>query len=123
MNDKYKILVIDDSRTMYTLISNFLKAEGFKDIDHANNGKEGIEMIKKKSYDLITTDVDMPVMDGLEAAREILKFNSKMKILILSARQGDDYLNAANELNVNYLCKPFTAKKLFESVNKILNQD
>jgi len=124
MKEDCKILVIDDSKTMYTMITKFLMAEGYKNIDHAQNGQIGIDMLKNQKYDLVTLDVDMPVLDGFTTAQEMLKICPSLKILFLSARQGEYYINKAKEIHIdNYLCKPFKPKQLIKAVSRILDKE
>jgi CheY-like chemotaxis protein len=60
-----KILVIDDSPEILTLFSEYLRAEGYE-VDTSADGSTGIEMIEKKAYDLILTDMKMPSIDGMK---------------------------------------------------------
>ena len=68
-----KILVIDDSPEILTLFSEYLKAEGFE-VETSADGARGIEMIEKKFYDLIVTDLKMPGVDGMK----VLEFSMKL---------------------------------------------
>ncbi|MEI8389829.1 MAG: response regulator [bacterium] len=109
MNNNRKILVIDDSQTMYKIIAKNLEANGIIDADYAPDGLSGVKIARIKDYDLITMDIDMPGIDGFEAAKEILKENSGQKILFISARFNEDNIIKAKEIGINYfLPKPFS---------------
>lgn len=109
MNNNRKILVIDDSQTMYKIIVKNLEANGIIDADYAPDGLSGVKIARIKDYDLITMDIDMPGIDGFEAAKEILKENSGQKILFISARFNEDNIIKAKEIGINYfLPKPFS---------------
>jgi len=64
-----RALAVDDSATMRNLVKIALEAEGFT-VDTAENGREALELTKRNSYDVIISDVNMPVMDGLQFLRE-----------------------------------------------------
>ena len=109
MNNNRKILVIDDSQTMYKIIVKNLEANGIIDADYAPDGLSGVKIARVKDYDLITMDIDMPGIDGFVAAKEILKENSSQKVLFISARFNEDNIIKAKEIGINYfLPKPFS---------------
>ncbi len=66
------------------VISQILKQIGFE-TEHANNGKEAVDKTKTNEYDIIFMDIQMPVMDGYEATRQIRQVNNKTPIIALSA--------------------------------------
>ena len=65
------ILLVDDQPLNHKIVTLFLQRLGYKHIDIANNGKEGVELVNKGTYDIVFMDLQMPVMGGVEAAREI----------------------------------------------------
>ena len=66
-----RILLVDDQPLNHKIVSLFLQRLGYKNIDIANNGREGVEMVNKGGYDIVFMDLQMPVMGGVEASREI----------------------------------------------------
>ncbi len=90
----------------------------------AKNGKEGLEMFKEHSPDIVITDVIMPVMDGLEMAKEIRKLSLKTKIIVVTAHGNGDYLMEAIDMGIDrFLTKPVSLEKLdrsFLSCAKVL---
>ncbi|AJC74082.1 MULTISPECIES: response regulator [Pseudothermotoga] len=117
-----KVLVVDDSPLVRNLVKKALAGNSeFSVVGEASNGKEAVEMAQKLEPDIITLDVTMPVMDGLEAAREILKRNSRVKILLLSAMGDDSLISQAQSLGIKHsLQKPFKAEQLLEALGKVL---
>lgn len=89
-----RVLIVDDSVVYRTAIKTALSStdKGYE-IDVAANGKIAIDKLKQKSYDIITLDLEMPVMDGMETIKEIRTFDTKLPIIIFSAQN----LNAANK--------------------------
>jgi signal transduction histidine kinase/CheY-like chemotaxis protein len=65
------ILLVDDQPLNHKIVTLFLQRLGYKNIDIANNGREGVEMVNRGAYDIIFMDLQMPVMGGVEASREI----------------------------------------------------
>ncbi|HBT38877.1 MAG: response regulator [Pseudothermotoga sp.] len=117
-----RVLVVDDSPLVRNLVKKALNGNSeFCVVGEAANGKEAVDLAQKLEPDIITLDVTMPVMDGLDAAREILKQNSKIKILLLSAMGDDALLSQAQSLGIKHsLQKPFRAEQLLEALRKLL---
>uniref|UniRef100_A0A832IEK9 Response regulator n=1 Tax=Pseudothermotoga hypogea TaxID=57487 RepID=A0A832IEK9_9THEM len=117
-----KVLVVDDSLFVRNIVKKVLTESGkFCIVGEAANGKEAVELAEKLEPDIMILDVTMPVMDGLEAAREILKKNSNIKVLLLSALGTEDTLSQAQNIGVKYsLVKPFKPEQLLETLEKIL---
>jgi len=66
-----RILLVDDQPLNHKIVSLFLQRLGYKTIDIANNGREGVDLVNKGGYDIVFMDLQMPVMGGVEASREI----------------------------------------------------
>ncbi|MCI5209776.1 MAG: response regulator, partial [Candidatus Electrothrix sp. ATG2] len=89
MNKKLKVLVVDDATFMTKAISDLLESDSDIEVAGvANNGLEGLEKIKELQPDVITLDIDMPVMDGLQAVRHIM-IESPVPIVVLSSLFSD----------------------------------
>jgi len=117
----YKVLVIDDSPFIFKAVKRALEPKGFTVVDNAPNGKIGVEMYDKYQPDLITLDVTMPIMDGIETAKALVAKNPNVKIIMLSA-MGDESLHSqAKEIGVKqFIKKPFKPDELLEKVNSLL---
>jgi len=123
MSREYKILVIDDSPFIFKAVKKALEPHGFQIVDNASNGQIGIEMVEKYNPDLITLDVTMPIMDGIETAKVLFSKNSDIKVIMLSAMGDDILINQAKELGVKYfLAKPFKAEDLLKLANTVLGE-
>ena len=91
-----------------------------KNLFVATNGKEGLEIFKNNHIDLILSDIKMPVMDGLEMAREIRKLNLETPLVFMTAFGDSQFLKDAIDVGADgYLIKPIDRNKLFEKLNKI----
>jgi len=98
----------------------------FNSVDLATNGKIGLEMFLKKKYDLIVTDINMPVMGGVELCRNIREIDSRMTIIITSAHDESSYLLELIDIGIDkFILKPLDMQKLtstlFSTCTNIIN--
>ena len=113
------ILVVEDNDSNYFLVETMLQDQN---LERARNGKEAVEMAKKHKYAIIFMDVRMPVMDGLEATRNIREFDDKTPIVALTANSFDSDREAALEAGCTaYLAKPVRQKDLTNLLLKLTN--
>jgi len=119
-----KILVIDDEPHIRTLVSAFLVQDGHE-VDLAENGMEGLKMIRLNRYDLLITDIVMPEQDGLGVLMELKEQGSRMRIIVMSGGGTrlniDNYLNLARLMGADrVLSKPLDFLKLQAAVKEVL---
>ncbi|MDZ7716514.1 MAG: response regulator transcription factor [Balneolaceae bacterium] len=124
MADKQTILVVDDEQDLLDLIEYNLKKEGFE-VLKAEDGKEGIEMARKHSPDLMLLDIMMPVMDGMEAV-EIMRDDDDLRripVIFLTAR-GDEKteVEGLNKGGDDYITKPISTTKLISRIKAVLRR-
>jgi two-component system chemotaxis response regulator CheB len=92
-----RILIVDDSKTIRIILKELLDADpGMEVVGEAENGKDAIEMTRRLKPDLITMDVAMPVMDGLEATRCIMRAHPT-PIIVVTAKSNYQEMNVAFE--------------------------
>lgn len=116
---KMKILIAEDNRALQNVIGEFMDFWGF-DFDLASNGREAVNLAKinEGKYDLCLMDIDMPVMNGFEATKNI---RQKIKYLPVMALTGnlaaaDDYLKVGMD---DYLQKPYNPEKLYDKISEL----
>ncbi len=119
-----QILVVDDEEQICSLLTQMLEHEGF-DVDTAENGEQGLSLVSKKAYDLVITDMIMPVKDGLKLIMELIRDYPELRILAISgggAIKAERYLTMAGYLGdeIATLEKPFTLESLLARVNELL---
>lgn len=118
------ILIAEDDSDVALLISSILKKEGF-DFAWAKDGQEALDIICRKTPNLIITDIMMPRMDGIELIRRVREDDNKkhLPIIVVSARSEDKDRLAGLEAGAEaYLCKPFLTEELMLRVRKLLEQ-
>jgi len=117
-----KILTIDDSSSIRQMVFYTLNNAGFE-VDEAVNGQEGLTQAKKVNYDLVLTDQNMPVMDGLTVIRNlrVLPEYKTTPILMLTTEAGEAMKSHGKASGATgWLVKPFNPNKLLEVVNQVL---
>lgn len=128
---KIRVLIIDDSAFMRRIISDMLNSDGnIEVIDTARNGKVGLEKAIALKPDIITLDVEMPVMNGLETLSELMKLNPVPKVIMLSSLtyEGGEATIKALELGaLDFIAKPtasilnFDAEHIKDELTKKIN--
>ena len=119
-----KILIIHNSTTMRRIIINTLSRIGYKDVVQADHGKSGLAKLEEGGVDLITTDWNMPEMDGLEFVKRVRAGDYRdVPILMVTtnAAPKEDIAEALQAGVNNYIVKPFTPATLKEKIELLLN--
>ena len=122
----YKILVVDDSIFVTKQLGQILTSEGYDVVATAADGLEGVEKYKALSsggVDLVTMDITMPKMDGLEALEKIVAYDKNAKVVMISALGKEDLVKQALLLGAkNYIVKPLDRKKVLERIASVLSK-
>ncbi len=118
---RVRILLAEDNKTNQLLTKNILKKSGYN-VDIAENGRQAVDAIAGKPYDLVLMDIQMPEMDGFTATEKIRSLKSDWKdlpIIALTAHAMSGYHEKCLESGMNdYLSKPIKAAELIEKVGK-----
>ena len=102
------VLIVDDSRTSRKMMRNMVEAAGFTVADEAVNGQEGIDKYKELKPDLVTMDITMPVLDGVESMKGILEFDPKAKVVMVTAvGQQNKVIQCIKDGAFDYITKPY----------------
>lgn len=116
-----KILVVDDAFFMRKLMGNTLKQIGFENIEFAEDGLEAVKKAEEIQPEVITLDISMPGMDGIETIGKILEVSSNSKIVMVSAIKSDQIIEKAiNQGAVDYIPKPFNRREIESSLKRII---
>ncbi|HLS71059.1 MAG TPA: response regulator [Chitinophagaceae bacterium] len=116
-----KILIVDDAKFMRVTLANILSNEGYEILGEAQNGKEAVELYEKLQPDLVTMDITMPIMDGLEAIRRIIDLDDQAKIIVCSAMGQQKIVVEAIELGAkDFIIKPFERSHVIDTVSNVL---
>ena len=120
----YKVLVVEDSPTMRQLIVFALKRiRGFKIVE-ANDGVDGLKKLSAEKFDLILTDINMPIMDGLKLV-SMVRNDPNYKdtpIIVITTEGATEDRERALALGANeYITKPIQTMKILETVKKLMS--
>ena len=116
-----RILVVDDSLIARKFIKRILQNTQHEVVGEAENGEQAIEQYKLTKPDIITMDIDMPVMDGIESSRNIFHIDPNARIILVTAHEQNDLVIQAKEINVNhFINKPVSESSLLVQIDKIL---
>lgn len=115
-----RILVVDDSMFMRSVLRNILTKAGHE-IAEAENGEKAVEAVNKSPPDLLTLDLVMPGIGGMEALRRIRKSHPNQKVLVVSAvGQSAEVAEAVALGAVDYVVKPFDEATVVKTVATVL---
>ena len=118
-----KVMAVDDSPITRKMIKKALEPEGFAIVGEAANGRDAVELYNRIKPDVITMDVTMPIMDGLQAAQEIKQQNPAQKIIMLSAMSDNDIVAEAKGWGIVHFCaKPFKPAEIVEKILRVIDE-
>ena len=111
------VLLVDDAAFMRLNLKNIIEKLGFDVIGEAENGKEGIEKYKELEPDLVTMDITMPEMDGLDATKKIMNLDDEANIIMCSAMGQQNMVIDAIEAGAkDFIVKPFDEDRIKEAL-------
>ena len=122
---KYTICIVDDSPLVISSLSDVLVPMNYT-VHSSTNGKEALEAIHKNTPDLIILDVEMPVMDGYEATRNIKNDNRLKRIPVIglsSSAMDEDKIKGFESGMDHYLEKPLNRDHLFQVLDRIMKRN
>ena len=119
-----RILIVDDSFYMRTMLKNMLTDAGYEVVGEAANGAQALEMAAATSPDLITLDVILPDNTGLDVLKSLRKIQPSAKVVMCSAVGQEVIVTEAIENGaLAYIVKPFSEEKVLEIVGTALQGD
>lgn len=117
-----KILIVDDSRTSRKMLRNILESNGHEIIDEAVNGQEGVQKFQALKPDVVTLDITMPVVDGVEALKMIKTLDPESKVVMVTAAGQKNKMIECIKAGANeFLTKPFEQQEIVDVINKMSN--
>ncbi|MBE6051333.1 MAG: response regulator [Clostridium sp.] len=116
-----KVLIVDDAAFMRMMIKDILEKNGFEVVGEASNGIVAVDLYKKEKPDVVTMDITMPDMDGIEAVKAIKEFDPAAKVIMCSAMgQQSMVMDAIKAGAKDFIVKPFQADRVLEAINKVI---
>jgi two-component system, chemotaxis family, chemotaxis protein CheY len=117
----YKLMIVDDSNIMRRRIERSQQFEEVQLVGTAGNGEEALELFKRTDPDVVTMDLTMPRMDGIECIGRLVQLKPAVRILVISALADKATAVEAMEKGANgFLNKPFTDRQLNEAIAELM---
>lgn len=119
-----KLMIVDDSNIIRSKITHTLTQHDMQVVATASNGEEAVKLFGAHKPDVVTMDLTMPRMDGLECIRALRKIDPSISILVVSALADKaTAIQALKEGAQGFLCKPFSETDLTEAMEELLGED
>ena len=118
-----RVLTVDDSRTILAMLHHTLTNAGFE-VLQAENGQAGLDVLKAQEVDVVITDINMPVMDGIEFIKNVRATgrHQSLPILILTTETSQDKRDQGRAAGgTGWIVKPFDPEKLISVINKVVH--
>ncbi|MGD9841867.1 MAG: response regulator transcription factor [Steroidobacteraceae bacterium] len=120
-NRKLTMMICDDSNIIRRKIERELKIDNLEVVATAANGRIAVDTFKKQPVDVVTMDITMPEMDGIECVEKLVQIKPDVLILVISALSDKATAIEALRNGANgFLCKPFTDRQLTEALAELL---
>ena len=118
-----RVLTVDDSRTILAMLHHTLSNAGFE-VLQAEDGKQGLDVLKTETVDVVITDINMPVMDGIEFIRHVRATGNhqSLPILILTTETSQDKRDQGKAAGgTGWIVKPFDPEKLISVIHRVVH--
>ncbi len=117
-----KVLIVDDASFMRLSLRTMLEKNGYEVAGEAENGFEAIKLYTELKPDIVTMDITMPELDGIQALKSIIEIDRTAKVVILSAMGQETKVKEAIICGAKtFIVKPFKEEHLIQTLNKIAN--
>lgn len=118
-----KILIVDDATFMRMMIKNIVAKNGYEVVGEAENGSEAIKLYTEHKPDLVTMDITMPEMDGIESVKAIKQIDPGAKIIMCSAMgQQSMVMEAIQAGAMDFIVKPFKQDRILQAIDRVMNR-
>lgn len=118
-----RVLTVDDSRTILAMLHHTLSNAGFE-VLQAEDGKQGLDVLKTQQVDVVITDINMPVMDGIEFIKHVRATGNhqSLPILILTTETSQDKRDQGKAAGgTGWIVKPFDPEKLISVIHRVVH--
>ena len=123
-DSKGSVLLVDDSKMSRKMLQTILEDAGYSIIGEATNGAEALDIYKQHKPDIVTLDITMPVMDGIEALKQLLVINPNIKVIMITAAGQQSKLIEALKIGAKkFITKPFEKEEIITNIEIVMNED
>lgn len=126
--DLLKILIVDDSKPMRIMLSEIFRSLGCRDLRHAGDGAEAMQILRKTAVDIVVTDLAMAPVDGIAFVRELRNApdspNKFMPVIMITGHATGRRVAEARDAGVNeFLAKPITAAGVLDRLRRVITSN
>jgi len=115
-----RVLIVDDAAFMRRALKTLLEKNGFQVVGEAENGSVAIRKYRELQPDIVTMDITMPEMDGVQALKEIRSLDPNSKVVMISALGQESYVREAVMLGAKgFVVKPYKEDYVVQTLNKL----
>lgn len=115
-----RVLIVDDAAFMRMLLKDIISKGGYEVVGEASNGAEAIEKYKEVKPDIVTMDITMPDMNGIEATKKIMEIDPNANIIMCSAMGQQMMVVEAIQAGAkDFIVKPFQQGRVVEALSKV----
>lgn len=123
MSNRVRVLAVDDSSFMLTMISAYLEGTEFEVVGTAKDGSEAVEQFRRLQPDIVLLDIVMPGQTGKETLQQILQVNPKATVVMVSSLGTEDAVTECLKAGAkNFLQKPFEQEDLVKLLRQVASQ-
>jgi len=120
---KPRILIVDDEEDVLERLASIIAKRITPEVDKACNGREALEKLRQKHFDLVLLDIKMPGLSGIDVLKEAMKFTPQTKFLAISGYDSHEVADEALKAGaIDFVSKPQTAEAIELKVKQILSQ-
>lgn len=118
-----RVLIVDDSKTSRKFLRNMLEGAGHEIVAEAVDGADGVEKYLELKPDVVTMDITMPIMDGIEAVTKIMDLDREAKVIMVTAAgQKNNMVEALKKGAADFIQKPFESSIILNTIDKVLEE-
>ena len=118
-----KVLIVDDAGFMRMSLKKILESNGFNVIGEAENGLDGVKKFSELNPDIVTMDITMPEMDGIQALKAIKQLNKDAKVVMISALGQEPHIREAIVQGAKtFIVKPFKEEFVVKTMNQLAGE-
>ncbi|ATW25646.1 response regulator [Candidatus Formimonas warabiya] len=118
-----RILIVDDAAFMRMMLKNILEKNGHEVVGEAENVEIAVEMYKSSQPELVTMDITMPKVSGIEGVKQIMAMDPSANIIMVSAMgQQAMVMDAVKSGAKDFIVKPFQQERILQAVDKVLQR-
>ena len=116
-----RILIVDDAAFMRMMIKNIVLKNGYEVVGEAENGRDAVELYRQYKPDLVTMDITMPEMNGIEGVKAIRGIDPKANIIMCSAMGQQAMVMEAIQAGAkDFIVKPFQQDRILQAIERVL---